>query len=110
MAANDDQRKIEVELPGGAKKSVRFTSLTLVPMGLVRRTRNDRTEQLWSILEWAVHSDDWAIVDELPTSQLVDLLTRMQEISEVSMGESEASSKPSTSTARRSKQTSSTKD
>jgi hypothetical protein len=104
-----EKLSITIELPTG-KKTLQFTPLNLVPIGIIRRTRDDNTEQMWQIFEWSLYAKDLAVLDQAPATQLWDILGEMQKISQADLGESEASPTSSKSTARRSKPTSSTSD
>lgn len=87
---------IEVDLAGPRggvkKKALRFKNLTEVPIGLVRRTRNDTTEQMWAVFEWAFAPEDLELFDSLPAAKVLEILAQMQEASKVEVGESSASS------------------
>lgn len=78
---------IEVEI-NGQMKTLHFQSLDIVPLGIVRETRNDPNEQMWRILEWALSAEDLALLDQLPSTKLVDTLDRMRAASGVDLGES----------------------
>ena len=94
-------------------KSLQFKSLLYCPMGIVRETRNNVREQLFRVLEWSVDPTDMVVVDLVPASELTNLLEKMQEASDVKLGESDGSSKTSSTSrsgARRSKPTSSKED
>jgi hypothetical protein len=94
--SNTTTLSIEVELPtakgGVEKKQLNFKSLALLPLGIVRATRNDNTEQMWQAFEWALSAKDLALFDQLPASKVYDILRAMQEASQVDLGESPASS------------------
>lgn len=76
----------------GEKIEVEFTSLTYLPLGVVRMHRDNFTAQLFAAVEWAMDEKNLAIVDKMPSPQLFDLYTRMQAASEVEVGESDGSS------------------
>lgn len=99
-----------VELDDGETVSIKFTSLNLLPIGLLRRTRNDEQEQVWATLEWALDPESLTLLDELPATQLMAVLDEMQKVSQANLGKSGSSSPSSKTTARRSKRTSSPSD
>lgn len=86
---------LEVEIPtakgGVAKKSLSFKSLSEVPMGLIRRTRNNHNEQMWAVFEWAFSAADLAVLDQVPGSKTLEVLKEMQKLSGLDVGESAAS-------------------
>lgn len=98
--------EVEVEVDGETvTHTLYFKPLTLVPMGILRKTRNDQSEQMWQVLEWALPPESLAICDDLPTKELEDVLNRLQQTSEADLGKSSGSSKSSTGTGARSKRT-----
>lgn len=103
---------VEVTTNGkAATKTLKFNSLALIPIGVLRRSRHDQQEQMWAIFEWAFPPESLTVIDSLPTREMGNLLARMQAVSEVDAGESSPSPKSSESggTVKRSRQTSSTK-
>ncbi len=101
----DELLSIDITV-NGKTKELTFKSLTLVPLGILRKTRGDQTEQMWQVFEWALPPESLALLDELPGHQLEEILTRLNEASEADLGKSQGSSTSSKSTARRSKPTS----
>lgn len=85
--ADDDLLSIEVELPSGETKALRFRNLTGVPIGIVRRTRGNNTEQMWVVFEWAFAPEDLAVFDEMPSAKVLVILAQMQEASKIELGE-----------------------
>lgn len=112
MAANN-MVSISVEIPtdtgGTVKRTLKFKSFSLLPVGLIRATRDNAQEQMWRILEWACDAKGLEIVDQIPSAKVEDLMLEMQAASQVDVGESARSSTSSRSTARPSKRTLSTK-
>ncbi|QDF19745.1 tail assembly chaperone [Mycobacterium phage LilSpotty] len=98
----------KVDLGDGETVTIKFKSLNLLPLGLLRTTRDDEQEQVWRTLEWAVAPECLPMVDELPASKLMTIILQMQEESQANLGKSENSSPSSTSTETPSKPTSST--
>ncbi|AER47571.1 tail assembly chaperone [Mycobacterium phage DS6A] len=86
--------EIEVDVPsdgtidGAEPTTLRFRSLAVVPVGILRRTRKDQQEQMWAVFEWALPPAELAKLDELPADKLVDTLHAMQRKSGVELGES----------------------
>ncbi|OBJ26969.1 hypothetical protein [Mycobacterium sp. 1245801.1] len=87
---------LDVEIPtedgGTEKKTLTFKSLQVIPMGLIRETRNNYNEQMWRVFEWAFSAEDLAILDQVPGNKTQDLLREMQKQSGLEVGESSASS------------------
>lgn len=85
-------RSVEVECWNGSgettTKTLHFKSLTLVPLGIVRKTRRDYSEQMWAIFEWALDPEDLDVLDQIPSDKLDDLLAAMQKASGTTPGES----------------------
>lgn len=82
---------IEVEV-GGKKKTLKFKSFALMPLGILRTNRDNDLALRWAGLEWALAPADLAVLDELPASQLYTVWTAMQAESRANVGESSASS------------------
>lgn len=99
----------EITLPDGTEKELRFRSLVLVPISIIRQTRYDKDDQMWCMFEWSLTPKSLALLDQMPASQCMPLLQKLQEVSQIALGESQASSRSSKSTVRRSKRTASTK-
>ncbi|AER47572.1 tail assembly chaperone [Mycobacterium phage DS6A] len=84
--------EIEVDVPsdgtidGAEPTTLRFRSLAVVPVGILRRTRKDQQEQMWAVFEWALPPAELAKLDELPADKLVDTLHAMQRKSGVELG------------------------
>lgn len=113
MAAND-LISISVEVTNGTgttvSKTLKFKSFMMIPNGVFRKTRGGAyRDQIWAILEWACDEKNLEIIDQVASSKLEDLINEMNTASQVDLGESSRSSTSSRSTARPSKQTSSTK-
>lgn len=112
MAAHD-LVSIDVEVTNGngstVTKTLKFKSFKLIPSGIIRKTRRSSQEQIWAAIEWACDEKNLEIVDLIPSSEIEDLVAKMNEASQVDLGESVRSSTSSRSTARPSKRTSSTK-
>jgi hypothetical protein len=80
--------------------------ITQVPVGVLRRHRHDREQQMWDIFDWGVSADQMDLFDRVPADQIEGIMERWHEAGGgVTVGESEASSTSSTGTGRRSKQT-----
>lgn len=83
---------IEVEHPNGDGETVtatlHFQSLTLVPLGILRKTRRDYQEQMWAIFEWSLPPEDLDILDQVPSDKLDDILAEMQRVSGTAAGKS----------------------
>lgn len=84
---------IDVEIPtddGGVEtKTLHFKPLTVVPLGIVRKTRNNQQEQMFAIFEWAISPEDLdEVLDKLPADKLQETLEQMQKASGVEVGES----------------------
>ena len=83
--------ELEVNVPtedgGTEKKTIRFRPLTTIPIGLVRQTRHDKTEQMWAVFEWALPDEDLAIFDRLPSTVLYSTIADMQKASGITLGE-----------------------
>ena len=100
--------KVEI---GGETHVLEFKPLSQVPIGILRRNRSDTEGQMWDMFEWGLSPEHLAILDELPAEDnLQPILAEWQKHDRVEAGESDASPNSSTSTARRSKPTSSTRD
>ncbi|MGV0805810.1 hypothetical protein [Mycolicibacterium setense] len=105
------RHEIQVECVEGGTRTLGFKSMTLLPGGILRKTRHDEMEQMWQAFEWAVDSaEDLAVLDLIPPHKLLDTLRDMQKASEVDLGKSGGSSTSSSSTRKRSKPTSSPSD
>jgi hypothetical protein len=91
-----DLLSVEIELPtanGGTESRIlRFKSWNEIPIGILRRHRNDFTAQLYAALEWSLPASELAVFDELPASKLLEVRAKMQEASNADLGESPASS------------------
>jgi len=111
MAANSNMVNITVEVPNGSgakvAKRLTFKNLRTIPIGVIRQTRSNTQNQVWAVFEWACDAKNLEILDQLPSSEVDSLLARMQQASEVDLGESQGSSTSSKSTSSRSKRTSS---
>lgn len=86
-----EKLSIEVEV-GGKTKSVKFTSFTLMPLGILRANRDNEQALIWAGFEWALSPADLAILDEVPSSRLYETWNKMQAASRATLGESSASS------------------
>lgn len=76
-----------------------------MPGRISRLHRGDIEAQMWEAFEWGLKdSSQLAVIDEMPMSEIMDMLAAWQEDSGTDMGKSPASpSTPKASTARRSK-------
>lgn len=70
------------------KRELNFLPLSQVPLGILRRTRRDPTEQMWLTLEWALAPEDLDILDQVSSDKLDALLIEMQKLSGTRSGES----------------------
>lgn len=86
-----DVLSIEVEV-GGKKKTLRFKSFALMPMGILRVNRNNELGMIWDGFEWALSAADLAVLDGLPSSKIYTIWNAMQVESRANVGESSASS------------------
>lgn len=86
---------VDVEIIGedGETKTEKlsFKPLNLVPLGILRKTRRNSTEQMWAIFEWALDADGLDILDQVSSDKLDETLIAMQKASSVDLGESTAS-------------------
>lgn len=101
------RHEIEVECVDGETRTLTFNSMTLLPAGILRKTRHDEQEQMWQAFEWALDTEGLAVLDLIPPHKLLDTLRDMQKASEVDLGKSGASSTSSSGTRKRSRPTSS---
>ncbi|MCG7610342.1 hypothetical protein [Mycobacterium sp. CnD-18-1] len=105
------RHEIEVECVEGGTRTLSFKSMTLLPGGILRKTRHDEQEQMWQAFEWAIDDpEDLAVLDLIPPHKLLDTLREMQKVSEVDLGKSGRPSTSSRSTRKRSRPTSSPSD
>ena len=84
-------RTIDVEIGFNGTvetKTLTFRPLTVVPLGILRRTRRDPQEQMWAIFEWALDPDDLDILDQVASDKLDETLMAMQKASVADLGES----------------------
>lgn len=86
-----DKLSIEVEV-GGKTKTINFTSFTLMPMGIIRKNRDNEQSMMWDGFEWSLSAADLAVLDEVPSSRLYEVWNKMQAVSRATLGESSASS------------------
>jgi hypothetical protein len=117
MAARFYECKVELPaLDGDGVEAVvlLLQPITKVPVGVLRRHRHDREQQMWDIFDWGVSPDQMDLFERVPSDQIEGIMAGWQEAGDgveagggVTVGESEASSTSSTGTGRRSKQTSS---
>lgn len=90
-ASKAEKCSLEVEIGSNGKvetKTLTFKPLTLVPLGILRRTRRDQSEQMWAIFEWALDPEELDILDQVSSDKLTELLMAMQTISVTELGES----------------------
>jgi hypothetical protein len=104
--------KAEVPTEDGGTEQVvlHLKPIALVPIGVLRKNRRNLQLQMWDMFEWGLSDDELDVFDRIPSSQLekiVDAWQADEGSGGVEAGESDASSSSSTSTGRRSKQTSS---
>ncbi|PJE24731.1 MAG: hypothetical protein CK431_04325 [Mycobacterium sp.] len=83
--------EVTTEDGGTETRAMQFKSLRTVPIGIIRRTRHNQEEQMWEIFEWALSVDDLATLDAAPAAKLLEILAEMQKVSQVELGESQAS-------------------
>lgn len=91
-AADGDLLSVDIELPGGETRTLRFKSWRHIPIGILREHRNDFTAQLYAAFEWSLPAADLAVLDEFPASKLLEVRAAIQEASNADLGESPASS------------------
>lgn len=82
-----EKLSIEVEV-GGKTKTINFTTFTLMPLGIIRKNRDNEQSMMWAGFEWALSAADLAILDEIPSSRLYETWNKMQAASRATLGES----------------------
>lgn len=83
--------KFHYPTPGGQIVLPHFKH---IPAGVIRKHRKEpAVDQAFSIIEAVADADTLALIDALPSEQLNDLLTAWRDASQVTEGESPASSK-----------------
>lgn len=106
--------KVDLPAPDGdgvEPVTLLLAPITKVPVGVLRRNRFDREQQMWDIFEWGVPADQMDLFDRVPADQIEGIMEAWHAAGDgVTVGESAASSASSTGTGRRSKQTSSESD
>jgi hypothetical protein len=94
-------------MPDGEVRVLTFKPVTQVPIGILRRNSKDNEAQMWETLAWGLTAEDLEVLDQLPSNELENIMRLWQAADDTTLGESSASPASSTSTAGRSKPTSS---
>lgn len=76
----------ETDVPedDGTTKRVKFVlkPITQVPVGVLRRNRNNQEAQMWATFEWGVSESQLELFDRLPAGEIETILEAWQESGE----------------------------
>jgi hypothetical protein len=90
-------------------KDIKLKPFGELPARISRVYRGKIEAQMWEAFEWGlINKKDLDVIDDCPMKDVVDMLNAWQEWDGVDQGKSTGSATSSTSTAKRSKPTSST--